>query len=776
MAEVVGVVAAALQFAAVTLKVIHLARALRFAANSEAANRKITQLETFVEVAEKIGASWTQDDPLTEKILKQCTSTVTELARRLERVIVAETDGSRKKTKKALLAWAEKDDIEELFQQLSRDQVALLLHRSFSSDRWPVSLIFPSELIEKFGQLLDTRLQQPDPQDPDELRFLDGIFITDPRDDRSALVARKGHRVEGTCTWVTETDVYRSWLSTAPGPTGLMIQGSPGKGKTMMAIYLTEQLELLLDSGSSVIYFFCDNRNPKQNNALAVVRCLLWQLCRLRPALLCHGTKELRERGDNIDNILKFETLWRIFEVMRQDENAGAVTCIIDGLDECDDDSIFAILEKLAGSERNPHFKFLILCRPPTPRQQVPGASTNITKLLLDADEDGNIQRDVVEFVRQRVREVANASPERQWSEKLRMHVEDTLQKKAGGTFLWVGFITQDLRRRSSTEVRKYLKSLPADLNEIYDRILKELPSEHRAKIRSLLRWITLAEHPMQLSELVSLIEIREISDSHADSKNGSDTDSEADSYVETEEDILKDLLAFIGHFILVSGRTVYFVHQSAKDYLLRSTRAADSDLEYFRITDREAEHEELTRQCLDLLHCQLPHVKKEDGWGSEEYEYTSFHYALHFWRHHVEHNKYGNIAVSHEKSILSYAVLHAEDHYSANSIGRKPGYRYLSALLAVTENLRALYESDLDKALTQAVKRLKVDITHLLVEKGADPNVTDEKGDSALHRLANSRRIHHPLATTRLEVARCLLSRDCNRANPDAAGESNNT
>jgi ankyrin repeat protein len=782
--------------------------------------------------------------------------------------------------------------------------------------------------MDGIRQLLDTGLQYSKPENLDERRFLEGIFITDPRDDRSALISRKGNRVEGTCAWVTETNIYRSWLSTAPGPSGLMLQGSPGKGKTMMAIYLTEQLELLSNAGNPVIYSFCDNRNPKQNTALSIVRSLLWQLCRLEPAVLCHGMEELEERGGKVDSILSFETLWRIFDKTRKDARVGSITCVIDGLDECDDDSVFAILNKLWRLEPDSRFKFLILSRPPTPRQQLPAATANVARLLLDSDEDEKVHQDVVEFVRQRVWEVANASPERRWSEKLRQYVEATLQKKAGGTFLWVGFVTQDLQRRTSTEVRKYLKSLPADLNEIYDRILKGLPTEHRAVIRSLLHWITLAEHPMRLSELVNLINIPEPSDRSADTDSDSDSISNVDSYQETEEDVLRDLLAFVGHFVLVVGRTVYFVHQSAKDYLLRSGRAVDPDVEYFRIPDREVGHEERARQCLDYLHRQLSLVKKEDGWGSDEYEYTSFHYALHFWRHHIEHSgkklrypdtidkivrlfrpddllwqwlqclgkrstvasgagypflslkdqiyppnppmgsdlgfaidpssgsrdvgrypqmdttygrkpgmggtdlsfaislgldvvfeqmledlavdgyasavsatlptfngplriallsekeshfqrlldKYGPVAVSHDKDIIRHAVSHIDDIRLVRGV---PVYGYLNALLAVTDDPRALYGSSLEMALAGAVERHNIDVTRLLVKKGADPSTTDDHGNSLLHLLADKNRNiweTKPDKPSQIELARFLLSQDCSLVTPDSTNESGAT
>ncbi|CRJ80607.1 hypothetical protein BN1723_014364 [Verticillium longisporum] len=379
MAEVVGVVAAAFQLAELAPKLIKLAREIHSGAEPGVVHRKITQLETLVEIAGKIANSWIQDDALMERILQQCISTVTDLDHRLRRVDVAKGDGFRKKTRKAFLAQWEKNDVEELFRQLNRDQMALLWHRNFSSDNHLIQ-----KVIDGMRQVLDDRLEYSNPQGEDERCFLKGVFVTDPRDDRNALLTRKGRRVEGTCVWVTETDVYRSWLSSTPGSTGLMLQGGPGKGKTMMAIYLTEQLELLAGRGESVLYFFCDNRNPNQNNAMAV------------------------------------------------DANAGTVTCVIDGLDECDEDSVFLILDKLWRLDYDPRFRFLVLCRPLKPRQQLPAANPSVDILRLDSDADEEVNRDVFEFIRQRVQEIANSSPERKWPEKLRLHVEATLQRKAG--------------------------------------------------------------------------------------------------------------------------------------------------------------------------------------------------------------------------------------------------------------------------------------------------------------------------------------------------------
>src|ERR1700712_2856456 len=69
------------------------------------------------------------------------------------------------------------------------------------------------------------------------------LYLTDPHTDRESLISAKGHRARGTCEWIRDNENYQSWLS---GSSQLLwILGGPGKGKTMMSIFLTEELERL---------------------------------------------------------------------------------------------------------------------------------------------------------------------------------------------------------------------------------------------------------------------------------------------------------------------------------------------------------------------------------------------------------------------------------------------------------------------------------------------------------------------------------------------------
>lgn len=75
----------------------------------------------------------------------------------------------------------------------------------------------------------------------DEERCRRSLFLTNPEIDRQRLIDRKGERVPGTCEWILTDQTYQSWLRDDPGL--LWICGCPGKGKTMMSIFITQTLE-----------------------------------------------------------------------------------------------------------------------------------------------------------------------------------------------------------------------------------------------------------------------------------------------------------------------------------------------------------------------------------------------------------------------------------------------------------------------------------------------------------------------------------------------------
>jgi hypothetical protein len=130
MAEAVGIAAAAAQFAELLFKAAKLAHDIQAASDSAHMTRRILQLETFAAIARNFAKSSLEDDPITADVIQGYTSTVTSLIEKLSQLRINSADGRRERTKKAMRSLLEKDDIEALFEQLQRDSIALLLHRS----------------------------------------------------------------------------------------------------------------------------------------------------------------------------------------------------------------------------------------------------------------------------------------------------------------------------------------------------------------------------------------------------------------------------------------------------------------------------------------------------------------------------------------------------------------------------------------------------------------------------------------------------------------------
>jgi hypothetical protein len=105
----------------------------------------------------------------------------------------------------------------------------------------------------------------------------------------------------------------------------------------MLSFYLTQQFDKL--QNREVIYFFCSSEHPTRSTATAIIRTLLWQMIVIRRKL----TKVISPYFDPPERTQAMlstpGSLWEIFAKVTQSSELGKMQCLIDGLDECDDES-----------------------------------------------------------------------------------------------------------------------------------------------------------------------------------------------------------------------------------------------------------------------------------------------------------------------------------------------------------------------------------------------------------------------------------------------------
>jgi ankyrin repeat protein len=418
------------------------------------------------------------------------------------------------------------------------------------------------------------------------------LFVTDPSADRHSLIDKKGLRVAGTCEWIERNETYKAWL--AGDPSLLWIFGGPGKGKTMLSIYLTQQFEQL--HGTEVIYFFCSSEHLARSTATGILRTLLWQMVAIRPGLtkLISSYFDPPERTQAV--LSTPGSLWEIFTKVVQSSELGNMHCIIDGLDECDDESsrwLASQFTELSSQSNNRGLHIVIASRHMS-------SAKHIKQIHLDPDNDQNVSDDIEKFASLKMKEL---------SERLDLttaccsRVQSQLLAKAGGTFLWIGYAMIELSsKRTSLEVEEAVKELPTALPALYGRMLRRIPPGKLNLIITLLHWVTLAVMPLSIGALKDLVtwQIPE----HMDRRQA-----------------LRDYISLCEPMVVVQHDQVLLVHQSARDYFLRDTRDDDVVAERVRATFSDAQAS-LAKTCLDAL-------EKSSSLSA---------YATIHWPHHLIH------------------------------------------------------------------------------------------------------------------------------------------
>jgi hypothetical protein len=128
--------------------------------------------------------------------------------------------------------------------------------------------------------------------------------------------------------------------------------------------------------------------------------------------------------------------------------------------------------------------------------------------------------------------------------------VLDHLSLNANDTFLWVALVCQDLESIPKLAILERLNDFPPGLDALYERMMKQIRNSNYTNLcNRILASIAIVYRPVTLPELASLMDVLE------------DMSDDVES--------LQKIIGFCGSFLTVRKDAIYFVHQSARDYLL---------------------------------------------------------------------------------------------------------------------------------------------------------------------------------------------------------------
>jgi ankyrin repeat protein len=403
---------------------------------------------------------------------------------------------------------------------------------------------------------------------------------------------RVEERVEGTCMWFLQHANFQEWVKRDSGP--LLVSADPGCGKSVLAKYLVDHV---LPESATVCYFFFKDQD--QNTARQALCALLHQLFSQKPALIQHAMKQYEKDGKGLVDSTK--SLWTVLGDAVQDNQAGPVTIVVDALDECAESEFEDLMRNVesqscSSSLSGSKLKFLLTSRP---YKQIVGSFRSLLKSFPHVHIPGEEE---FEAIAQEINYVINyrvdrLAEEKELAKNIKTILADALLRIEHRTYLWVYLVFNYLKSKDFKETKKGIKSamqsLPTTVNEAYEKILNK--SKDRQTVRKTLAIIMAARRPLTLLELNFALEMDEETQSIQELELG----------LETDEKFKSHLRSLCGLFVSVHHGKVYFLHQTAREFLRADLPGSASKLQrtqWQRSIAMQDAHKILAECCVRFL------------------------------------------------------------------------------------------------------------------------------------------------------------------------------
>lgn len=460
-----------------------------------------------------------------------------------------------------------------------------------------------------------------------------------PYEDRKNI---NPERAPGTCEWFVQHHLFREWKASDQSSL-LWVSADPGCGKSVLSRYLVDEV-LPTKEELVICFFFFKEDFPDQRKAPLALCVILWQLFTKMPLLL---TEPIIEKFENAGNPLT-ESFASLFQILLTATSGSEVPicCLIDALDECQEsdrrDFITGLNKFYLSREERQSLKFIVTSRPELKIQRGFQRLENVwPQIHLRGEDDAQVAKisgEIDIFARIRIQAI---------SESLRLTTSEAeflrseVMQVRSRTYLWVHValnVIENMLEFTKTTVQQVLRNLPEGLDRLYEKILSR--SQDVAKARKLLHIVLAAPRPLALEEMSVALSINQ----------------EHHYYEEVELEPLdrfKDSIrAICGLFITIVDGRIYFIHQTAKEFLVpqseqilvvQPTPATGLEPFFWKHTfDLSNSHLILAQICIWHLNLQndfiLMHPLKH---GKKEHR-QFFEYSARYWHEHLRNSGVG--------------------------------------------------------------------------------------------------------------------------------------
>lgn len=312
----------------------------------------------------------------------------------------------------------------------------------------------------------------------------------------------------------------------------------------MLLCGIIDELSKAMSStvASRPAFVFCEAADNRLNSATAILRGLLWMLICQHPTLVSHVQEKYKHAGKKLfQDSNAWYNMLPILENMLDEPILEGKIMIIDALDECEKD-LDKLLKFLSTVSRA---KWVVSSRP------LPNIEYSLqkTKAQLCLELNSGVITDAVhKYIHHKVARLAH---HKKWEDSLQKAVEKQMGDKAKETFLWVALVCQELDdpEIEDSDILDVLETFPPGLDPVYQRMIDTVSrGRHAARSSEILALTSVVYRPLSTKELICLMK-----------------SSQFGSRLASPE----KMISSCGSFLALRNDTVFFIHQTARQFLL---------------------------------------------------------------------------------------------------------------------------------------------------------------------------------------------------------------
>jgi hypothetical protein len=382
---------------------------------------------------------------------------------------------------------------------------------------------------------------------------LSDLLLTDPSVEKARIKKTKGDLVKDSFYWILENAEFQKWRYNKESWL-LWIKGDAGKGKTMLMIGIIEELSQLEGDSKgprtveTMSYFLCQGTDSRLNNAISILRGIIYLLINQQPFLISHLRKKYDHLGPRLfEGASAFYGLSEIFQQMIRHPKLPTVYLAVDALDECEN-GLPELLDLITSTLCKPfQVKWIVSSRNRDDIDQVLGLNDHHTKLSLELNAD-HVSKAVDTYIDYKLSKLSLLRHNR----ALREQAREQLHQKSDGTFLWVALVFKELQKsKLQRDIPRILGRIPTCLNPVYNRMVQQIQQLEDDYPQLCLLFLSIAT---LVYRLIHMLEMRILA-------------GLVEETLELED--LEGIINMSGSFLTIREGYIYFIHQSAKDYLI---------------------------------------------------------------------------------------------------------------------------------------------------------------------------------------------------------------